>query len=293
MEMAKRRKVSVAGLNIRLHDHDDDRVYDRLIRRLAELRRAVDIGRDQRMALMTAGKTRVRRLGAYRGELARFTKLDATEDWFNEKKFGVADESDLDEIVIPDHLKPNLRSCRYIFIPSKHVLIFQQYASGVTFSPHQMIAYFEKIMAESEIKEEFGEADIGVIASAEILESIFSSNFIRSIRIRVQRPNPADFGDKEGTVLDRMKRNNAKQWTESWDGVSGGSLTPDEDVKEFAEVALKNGKIDAFVKDEAGALIKKSSESHPKIENHRYDPEEESEAGSFRRASLKYLTGLL
>jgi hypothetical protein len=118
--MARQRKVSVSAINVRIHPHDDAR-YLNLFHAAFELRRSIRVRGDTHFALSYLDSSEINETGDIHGRLARFTNIDPDLPWFDFDRLDEADEDRLQEIRIPDTLKPNHTAFSFIFNVKSHV----------------------------------------------------------------------------------------------------------------------------------------------------------------------------
>ena len=107
--MAKLRSLAVSALNIRIHPQHSREAYESLLRALISLKRAVRVRGDQHYMITHVTKDK----DIMFGEIASFTNIDPHEPWFDQATGAEATDKDVEQISIPEHLKPNYRSSSF------------------------------------------------------------------------------------------------------------------------------------------------------------------------------------
>lgn len=114
--------LKIHALNISASPHPEG-VYEKLLQRIFRARQPIQIW-GERHALMTELSWERGRQAAF-GTLSTFTDIDKDAPWLNQSTGKAADESDTDEIAIPENLKPHFAQFRFYFDVASHTLTFQ------------------------------------------------------------------------------------------------------------------------------------------------------------------------
>lgn len=277
--MARLRSLFAAALNIRIHPHSQD-LYISLFQDAFSLRKSIRIRGDQHLIISSISKNSI----PITGTIARYTEIDTKLPWFNSEHFDEADDSDIRKINIPGELKPNYASFNFSFHPDQHLFIFEHKANNIYLSAQLAQRFMERLLNSAELQKKYKYASVDVLNDKEKLSQIISIKELRRLIIKVQRPNPDGLGDYDDDVEERLNEQNARQVTIVYDHIPGESLEPDENTKKVAEIAMENGKVEAFGKED-GKSVTRSSAEHPKIEVIKYDPELKTEDQAFSDAA--------
>ena len=278
--MARRIKIASGVLNIRIHPHTPER-YAELFKRVYERKNVVKV-RGDRFAMISLLDSRQARQGYVTGFLATFVNVELEGQWFDTDSLAEAKIEDLQEIKIPDNLRPNLATFRFYFDTIAHRLYFQTYTQGKQLTPHSALRVFNALFDDLKIRQEFGDVKVSLVQSRSSLKALFDLRVIKEINITIERPNADIFADDfEEKIEKHLEEAKSRQIEVSYKAESGGSLTPTKDIEEISRVALENGRVEVKGRDDRGATVR-SSEDHPKVLHDKYDPDEVSEEAAFR-----------
>lgn len=284
--MGRKRSLETGALNIRVHPHDVGDEYARLIRTAFELKRPISIRGDRYMVLTSLSDPES---DIFSGVISRFTDIDVNLPWLDLSSLAEADESHLSEINIPDDLRPNLTPFYFSFNAKKHKLVVETRSGNDSLSIRSALKFFDGLLNSPEVVREFGPASLTVVSSKESLEAIWTMHRLKSLEITILRPNP-DVLDLERKILKQMEDENVHKKEERRKVVPGKSIEPDESTKELAEVAATNGTVTAAGQHEDGGKATFSSESHPRLERVKYDPELTSPLQAFSAAARRFFS---
>ncbi len=262
--MPRFRSIQVSALNITTHPHSPEK-YIQLFQDVFEAARPARFrsnhyGMIGSLHFLDENNP----LEGIHGEIYKFLDFNADEPWLNLAEHKKADEHDLRQVNIPDHLKPDFASARYIFLPRSHKLFFEsKTADSKSFGPTTMQKIFTGIFSLKSIRELYGEVDVTIEPSREGLKNIFSIHTLKRLQIVLQRPNPDDLEETEKEVLERLNQQNAKKMESLLIADSGQSLAPDKGTQTLAKIAASNGHVSGEGKDEEGMRIEESTADHP------------------------------
>lgn len=226
------------------------------------------------------------------GFFYKYTKIQL-DRWFNllEEKF-ISNE-ELKSIRIPKHIVPNAEKFSYVFFPKKHRIIFQSSESGKRFSPRLASKMFEEFFNDERITNNEIFTSVTLEQSEKSLSNIYSIPILSKMDIIINRPN-ADFDDQdEKEVFKRMESQNVRRWQTILRAPIKQNITPDNETKILATVALSNGKVDAIGYDEEGMKIEESTTKYPLVEKYTYDPEKDDFISQFLIKAKEFLTSFL
>lgn len=229
--------------------------------------------------------------GALVGTVARFTEIDKDQPWFDAESLGRAEENILENIVIPDRLKPNYTPFSFRFFPNNHTLIFETNNRDGAISPRLMLHFFDMLMNDRRLSSEFGYASVNLITRKQEIDEMLSTENLKHIKISIQRPNPDDM-DYEEEVERRMLATNTAKITYQADAVPGSALAPDEEMKKMARLAAKDGEVEIRA-TRGRKLTRKSTVDHPAVDEFTYDPDSLTEGQSLIRAAQRFISNII
>jgi len=271
--MPRYRQLRIGGINLVTHPHSPQK-YVELIEALFDLRRPVSIRGDQRLML---GELRALNsddpLAGLVGFFYRFTHIDSDARWFNIERHKAATESEMRRISIPPNLQPNLAEFSFVFYPRKHLFYFERQQSGTSLSPLAAFTLFEKLANLDEIKERFGKIDLTVLPDKSTLDRIFKMHRLAHLSIDLSLPNPDDGGDLDEEFFDRLRRQGARRMHQELVADVAQTITPNEDTRNLAIVAARNGSVTGGGYDVAGIKQEESTAKGAWSKTIRYSPD--------------------
>lgn len=211
-----------------------------------------------------------------RGDLYKYFDLDRTKDWFNLSAGKKANASDLEQLSIPEHLKPHFNVLPYVFFPAEHRLVFvsKDRKDSLTPSQAQKIVQNAIHSAAPLIFTDGEVVDVIIEQSEDSLESIFKINVLNSLTIEVVPPNA--FSDAEKQLLKEMGDERLSGKTIQLKSSHPKGILPSTVTKRLSKLALSLGHVFGVGRDIAGNRVEISTEEHPHIERHEFFPKLES-----------------
>lgn len=222
--------------------------------------------------------------GLHVGRMNTFVDIDQARPWLDMKTDEAALTSRVETIRLPPDLKPEYVAVDFYFHPTRHRLFFQW-----RFAPRSMARAFMNILNDTKINQSDSPVAVTVVQSKTGLDRIFNIKQLTTLRITVQRPNPDDLGDLDDQVEKRLANQRADSLTFELNGTDEKGLDPDRQTRGLAHLALENGLVEGFGRDEKLLKVAESTALHPRIIQETYDPEEEAEIDAFRRAVRRWL----
>ena len=114
--MAKPRRITIAEINISMHAPHSPDGYAELFRKIYRAQRAVALGKLHGAMIGSMYGQNARVLPAtFTGEIYRFVNIDPSNPWFNTRTQKAATEDDVEEVNIPEHLRPHLQRIPFAF----------------------------------------------------------------------------------------------------------------------------------------------------------------------------------
>lgn len=246
-------KFSLGLLNIVTHPHSPQQYVD-LFEAAYGLNRVINMGGQTNMLVGYLTRTNDNApLEGIEGVIHRYTEIDLNHDWLNTMTGKVAKQADLDEVNLPEHLKPHFKKFRFKFFPKRHLLsiIVKQTANlstdgkPATLSISKAQEFFEKLLNDNVLRQTFPPADVKIVQDKEPLARIWRWGVIQKITLEINRPNTG--GDTEREIEERLEAMNARKLQEviTADRNHTTGLTPTASLKNYCNVALKNGYVEA------------------------------------------------
>lgn len=279
--MARRIKISVGIVNIRLHPHSPE-IYFNFIGDVYRLKRPVNIHGD-RYAMISMLDRSGEDNNIVSGIITTFTRIETDGAWFDADNLQDATDNQVSQINIPDNLYPNSASFYFLFNTKDHKIYVQQYSRGKQITSSSLLKYFRRISDDLEITEKYNSAKISIVQSTEGLEELFNLKRITEVKITILKPNSDIFADDfEAQVEAHLAETHAQKLILTYDAEPGQSIVANNQIRTVSSAALENGNVQVRGRDETGAVVR-STEEFPKILQDTYDPDELSEKEAFRR----------
>jgi hypothetical protein len=260
--MAETRKIVMGALNIAADPHKPG-IYRSLFDAAADT--PVRLwGSD--WAKITQPADRETKPPSFFGRVLVWTEIDRDGKWLNQIEDREATPLEKREIQIPEALDPNFRSFNFVFLEDRHLLVIEfENELGEHFGSKRAERLFRRLLAKDDQPEDAPAVEITVVPSREALDIIFGMPKLRKLEIHIVRPNPDDLDDEESRVLQKLLDQGAKELTLVLAKRAGvKTLTPDEETKKLAAVAVNNGSVSGEGKDEDGKPTFESTKDHPK-----------------------------
>ena len=277
--MAQRMKAEAGALNVRIHPHGDD-AYRELFRTAFALKKAVKI-RGDRHGMITS----LKRIGAkdelIRGVLTTFVELDLEGAWLNTDTLEEASNNEVQEIVIPENLRPNLTAFYFAFDVAKHEVIFEHYGAGKRLTHNSALVFFEKLFKDRRIVRKFGDVKVTIVQSRGSVERIFSIPRITELQVYIEKPN-ADIWDGgfEQTAEDHLDGKRARSMFVRYKADRGAGIRRDDDLDALVRTSLRNGRSVAKGYGDQGHMVV-TTDRYPRVEQEKYDPDVLSDSQAF------------
>jgi hypothetical protein len=276
--MARQRTIEVSLLNVTTADPSPEK-YQEIIRVAFNLRRPVKVRGSEHMILERV--ERANDHGIIRGRFARFTEIDIDMPWFDLENLGAAQEDSVEQINIPQHLRPNYSSFFFEFDSRKHLFTFETRGHAVRVSPHQVEKFIRKLFERAHPAEN---VYVNLIADQASIERIFKLDQIEYIHIHLELPNPDSLEEVEGKLKERMRSLNVKSLDETYRAADRDGIQPDIELHNVGTVASANGSVEAKGM-EGGRKIKVSTKDFPLQTQRVYDPDLTTEEQAFSSAA--------
>jgi hypothetical protein len=226
------------------------------------------------------------------GEIFKFFDLKVSSKWINVEQQAPADADELNQINVPEHLKPGLQAFPFFFHPKRHRIFFLSRERDEHFGPTDALRYFKALLNQPRLAEKYGEIKVRVEPEQDSLEKIFGMLELRRLDIEFSPPNPDDFDDYEQEVKKRLTSQNARKMHVTLVAEEGKSLEPDEGTRALSEIAQSNGNVTGRGKVGDGLVTDVSTKQHPLLANESYDPNLETVHTALLHAANRFLARL-
>lgn len=277
--MSRHKKTEVAAINIRIpvgHQRD----YRALLSALFALRKGVRVFGDTFVAVSYFNPD-----SGY-GAFTKYTEIDVGGEWFDLDAFAVAKPEKIEEIFIPQNLRPNHASFYFTLDSSLHIIAFEKYSDSKSLSPRAVEIFFKEVFTIESIVQEFGRVEVDIVKSYSEVDRILNLPMLRLIRLTIRKPNPDDIsGGLAKIIEDRLREQNADELEEVLRSSDDG-LKPNKRTRELAHVAAENGHIHAK-NLENGILKDHDSSETPLVETEKYSANDATAQSVFIRLSQK------
>lgn len=263
------RHMDVALLNVVMPQPHSAARYVELFTRAYRLRKPIKI-RGETVAFLGAAR---RNEDLIEGEVFRYLDLDKLQDWYNLQTAEVANDEDLAQVSVPEHLKPHFKTFPYVFDTRRHRLAFITSEGKDHMTPGAMRAFFGKLFKESRIVETYGDVEVIIEPDREQLDRILRIYQLKKLTVHISNPpNADDFSLEENEYLRRMTEMHVKKETYIFESSSRDSISISENLENIAEIAKSNGYVSGKGRDETGRPVELATRDQPWVEEAEYDP---------------------
>lgn len=279
--MAQRMKIEAGALNVRIHPHTKDE-YRELFLAAFGLKKAVKI-RGSRSGIITSLHRVARDQNVIKGVITTFIDLDLKGSWLNTETLETASDDDIEEITVPDNLRPNLMAFYFAFDVNRHELIFEHYGNGNRLSHRSALTFFSRLFLDRKIVRRFGDVKVTIVQSKGSVDRIFSIPRITELDVYIERPN-ADVWDDgfEENAEEHLEEKRARSMLVRYKAERGGGIRRDDDLDALVRTSIRNGRSVAKGYGEDGHMTV-TTDSFPRVEQERYDPEVINNGQAFDR----------
>lgn len=227
------------------------------------------------------------------GQIYKFFNLNITGSWFNVMEHRPAEDSELEQVQVPVHLKPEFEFFDYVFFPNHHRLVFICKDKRDSLPVMSASKFFLDLFSQDELMKEYGRIDVIVEPSHETLNRILAIHKLTRLFIEIIPPNADDLQLAEAVFMEQMNSMNASKMTSELMSDKPGGLVPDENTKKLAQIARSNGKVNGRGVDEQGKSIELSTADHPYLDRFTYIPSLELRLPAFIQRAQVLLNKLI
>lgn len=268
------RTVDVSALNIVMPVPHSPERYVEMFKKAYRTKRVVKI-RGQFAGILGSFDGKEEN-GFHYGEIYKFYDLKVSGRWLNMLQQAPAEDEDLVDLNVPDHLKPGLEAFPFLFHAPSHRLFFISRETGEHLGPVDAGRYFRELLNQPRLTDDYGQINVTVIPDADSLGRILGLPDLRKLHIVVTPPNADDWHELELEIKDRLGEQNAATMVTVLVAEKGESLVPNEQTRMLSEVAQSNGYVEARGALEGGRVSTFSTKQHPMLVQAQYDPNVET-----------------
>lgn len=265
--MAHQKLMQISLINLKIHPHAPN-LYANMLQTVYSKKIVRQIrGADNGM-IGSFYKDMYEAHGILYGSFYKFLDINPKGKWLDINGFKKIDPEDTGKLPVPENLKPNLKEIGYVFYPGKHRLAFE----SKDISPNSILSLCRNLFSEKSIMEEFGQVDISLEATDQVIKQILSIPRITNLSINFTRPNNDDTTGHRDAIQKRIEAQNLRSLKQTLTTTDKEGILPDEETKALMEIARSNGHVTAT--GYAGKKkIEYSTTRHPIKKRMKYDPE--------------------
>lgn len=265
------RNFDVSGINIRVHSSHTPQEYSNLWKTLHAKRRFITHASNALMIGDVRSENPEDPTAPLFGYFYRFLEVDLDNPWFNIEKHKKASPTDVQAVNIPVELKPDLVEIPYVFDLRKHKLYFVSHETVADLSPQMVHKLLTRLTSYDDVRERFGRVDLTVMTDKGQVAEMLNWPVIRSLTIRIDRPNPTE-EDDEAFFYDKLEARGAASEIRIYKKApEAKTLVPDEEMKRLADMAADNGVVEISGVNPKRWSDKASSKSFPLRLKGNYD----------------------
>ncbi|GGD29032.1 DUF4747 family protein [Sinisalibacter lacisalsi] len=283
--MPRPSKIEVSAINLRI-PADRPRNYADMIEKLFEKRVAVKVYGDSFVAI-----TQYQRESGL-GVFSKYSEIDIDGDWFDLEDFGPAGPEKVDEVSIPETLRPNLSAFYFELDEETHILSFESYSESKGLSARSVEKYFKEALSDSAVVQDFGRVEADIVKSYGEVERIINLPNLKELRIVIRRPNPDDIsGDLAAQIEERLREQNGEEYEEVTRSKDNDGLKPNERTQKLAIVGAENGEV-SVKSIENGVQVSHTTKEKPEKVVDTYNKEEVDTRSMFRKLASKMVDAI-
>lgn len=177
------------------------------------------------------------------GYFYRFIEINTDDAWFDIDQHKKAEAEDLEQVKIPDNLRPNLIEVPYFFDVEKHYLYVLTSTTGVSLSASVVQRLLERLSAAPRITNRFETVETQVATEKAAVAELLDWPVLRRVEIMFERPNASDFEDEEEVFRYLEEQNLAREKRTYTKAPEAKSINPGEEMKQLARIAADNGRV--------------------------------------------------
>lgn len=262
--MSRPRTIYLRQINISMHTPHSAQGYVDLFQKAFRLQRIATRGKADGFMLgaLYDVKNAVEK-NELQGEIYRFTNIDPNAPWFNTQTGKPAEESDTQQIAIPQNLHPNLERILFVFKPREHRFWFVGKDRKITMGPSLAESFLQQLFDEVSAKHHMPTVEVTVVPDDAAVDEVLSIHRMTKLVFEFKRPNADDADDVEKRIMERMKDRRINRMREEMTSQDSKGILTDDALRAQAEAAAHNGHVEAHGFDASGIAAFESTKAKP------------------------------
>jgi hypothetical protein len=264
--MAKLRTLEICGLNIAMHSPHPTTRYLELFRHAQANGQRYRQGELHGLMLgpwfALSEQETIENILV--GEIYRFVNINPNEPWFDTQTSRPATEEEMGMVNIPSHLRAHLQQIPFVFNARTHQLWFVSHDGKSRLGPKPAERFFQTLLLDAAMRLHFPEVAVTAIPSDDSLNEIFAIHSLKRLIIELKRPNPDDGAVIEQQILGRMEAQHIRSTRTEHVASTDGSIQPDVQTRQLAQVAAMNGSVTGIGKTSEGLTMRETTTDKPK-----------------------------
>ncbi len=262
--MAKPRTIDIRQINISMHSPHSPQGYVDLFQKAYRLQRIATRGRADGYLLgaLYDAKNAVQN-NELQGEIYRFTNIDPNASWFNTQTGKPAEESDTQQIAIPDNLHPNLDRISFVFRPREHRFWFVSKDRKATMGPSVAEGFLQQLFNEVSREHGMPLVEVTVVPDEAAVDEVLGIHRMTRLVFEFKRPNADDADEVEQRIMKRMRDRRINRLREDMTSRDPDGIMADDEMKAQAKAASHNGHVESYGYDAAGVSTFESTKAKP------------------------------
>ncbi|MFZ5811700.1 MAG: DUF4747 family protein [Thermodesulfobacteriota bacterium] len=249
-------KLSVCALNVVIHD-EEKRNYKQLVRDAGALREVVAFNKTHAASLISTSQISIDGKMLLNGTIYRF--INVSPPYFDANRSEVLLDDDGAPInLLPPHVKSSTKEVRFLLQHKEHRI----YVDTKNISPKMARNFFEIIFNNKSIVDKYGSIDVSLHSSRKAIESILGMYELRSLVVKISRPNPVGVNRFDEEVYREMEEQGAEKQDLAL-RTRKNTLRPNDNYKKYMHAAQSHGSVVGQGRKEDGTKDVKSTEDYP------------------------------
>ncbi|MEK0158278.1 DUF4747 family protein [Pseudoalteromonas piscicida] len=265
-----RKKIEVGVINVTMHPHSPER-YIQLFKAARQLDVSVHLFSTSWAELTDVhevGKNKDKVKPIY-GDIYKYINFDKNADWFNKETKQHATEEELEGTKAIEHLRPGSTRFTFIFYPMQHLIVYSQYEDKKNLTPKLATEFFNKLLNDPRLREEFGEVNVTHQPEENVVDEIIKLPSKRKLEMTITRPNALK--EAERKFLKIMNKRKVQKIEETLHAAPDESIEVDEELEQSIKIAAKYGHVKANGKNEKDERVTIDTNDTPFSAKDYYD----------------------
>lgn len=269
--MARKKSIVLASLNIAVSPHPPG-TYPKFLRTIENIE-VPAFGDERAMVVNVRKRTAIADREILSGHIFFYTELQLGGAWFDTIAKKPVDADIIGDIEIPENLRPNLKSSRFVFDVRTHRMYFERKNfAGDVFGPKKVKKVLENLTGTDRVMMEFPNVSITLIPRHDSISRVLSVPNLKRVVIRVERPNADDISTETARLMQMLEGMKAKKLESTLVKAAGAQrLDLNDDFITMAKVSSENGYTHAFGETNAGMKVERKTSNYPAMHHIEMD----------------------